>query len=63
MGVVITQQELPFEVETPPEPEPAVVAEPEPEPEPEPEEVEEKVPTTLDKWKGWMNKMMNVVTE
>ena len=65
MGVVITQQELPFEVETPPEPEPAVVAEPEPEPEPETEEeeVEEKVPTTLDKWKGWMNKMMNVVTE
>ena len=63
MGVVITQQELPFEVETPPEPEPAVVAEPEPEPEPEMEEVEEKVPTTLDKWKGWMNKMMNVVTE
>ena len=63
MGVVITQQELPFEVETPPEPEPAVVAEPEPEPEPEPEEVEEKVPTILDKWKGWMNKMMNVVTE
>ena len=65
MGVVITQQELPFEVETPPEPEPAVVTEPEPEPEPEPEkeEVEEKVPTILDKWKGWMNKMMNVVTE
>ena len=63
MGVVITQQELPFEVETPPEPEPAVVAEPEPEPEPEPEEVEEKVPTILDKWKGWMNKMVNVVTE
>ncbi len=63
MGVVITQQELPFEVETPPEPEPAVVAEPEPEPEPEPEEVEEKMPTILDKWKGWMNKMMNVVTE
>ena len=42
MGVVITQQELPFEVETPPEPEPAVVAEPEPEPEPEPEEVERR---------------------
>ena len=53
MAKVITQQELPFEVEPAPEPEPAVVPEPE----------EEKEPTILDKWKMWLNGLMSVVTE
>ena len=53
MAKVITQQELPFEVEPAPEPEPAVVPEPE----------EEKEPTILDKWKVWLNGLMSVVTE
>ena len=53
MATVITQQELPFEVEPAPEPEPAVVPEPE----------EEKEPTILDKWKVWLNNLMSVVTE
>ncbi len=53
MAKVITQQELPFEVEPAPEPEPAVVPEPE----------EEKEPTILDKWKVWLNNLMSVVTE
>ncbi len=53
MATVITQQELPFEVEPAPEPEPAVVPEPE----------EEKEPTILDKWKVWLNGLMSVVTE
>ena len=53
MATVITQQELPFEVEPAPEPEPAVVPEPE----------EEKEPTILDKWKMWLNGLMSVVTE
>ena len=57
MATVITQQELPFEVEPAQEPEPAV----EPEPEPEPEEEEE--PTILDKWRGWLNNLMKTVTE
>ena len=57
MATVITQQELPFEVEPAEEPEPAV----EPEPEPEPEEEEE--PTILDKWRGWLNNLMKTVTE
>lgn len=56
MAKVITQQELPFEVEPAKEPEPAVV------PEPEPEE-EEKEPTILDKWKQWLKDLMSVVTE
>ncbi len=55
---VITQQELPFEVDPAPEPEPAVVPEPEPEKEEEHEE-----PTILEKWKKWMTDLMNVVTE
>ena len=57
MATAITQQELPFEVEPAEEPEPAV----EPEPEPEPEEEEE--PTILDKWRGWLNNLMKMVTE
>ena len=57
MATVITQQELPFEVEPAEEPEPAV----EPEPEPEPEKEEE--PTILDKWRGWLNNLMKTVTE
>lgn len=56
MAKVITQQELPFEVEPAKEPEPAVV------PEPEPED-EEKEPTILDKWKQWLKDLMSVVTE
>ena len=57
MATVITQQELPFEVEPAEEPEPAV----EPEPEPEPEKEEE--PTILDKWREWLNNLMKTVTE
>ena len=57
MATVITQQELPFEVEPAEEPEPAV----DPEPEPEPEKEEE--PTILDKWRGWLNNLMKTVTE
>ena len=57
MATVITQQELPFEVEPAEESEPAV----EPEPEPEPEKEEE--PTILDKWRGWLNNLMKTVTE
>ena len=53
MATVITQQELPFEVEPAPEPEPAVVPEPE----------EEKEPTILDKWKSWLNNIVKEVTE
>ena len=60
MGMAITQQELPFEVDPAPEPEPAIL-EPEPEPELEPEE--EKEPTILDKWKHWLNNLMKDVTE
>ena len=51
---VITQQELPFEVEPAVEPEPAVI--------PEPEE-EEKEPTTLDKLKTWLSNFMKDVTD
>ena len=58
MATVITQQELEFEVETAKDPEPAVVPDPEPEPEPVNEE-----PTILEKWKGWLNNLMNVVSE
>ena len=53
MATVITQQELPFEVEPAKEPEPAVISEPEPE-----EEEEEKEPTALDKLKTWLNNFM-----
>ena len=53
MATVITQQELPFEVEPAPEPEPAVVPEPE----------EDKEPTILDRWKSWLNNMMKDITE
>ncbi|MBO4719849.1 MAG: cell division protein FtsZ [Prevotella sp.] len=60
MATVITQQELQFEVEPAKEPEPAVVPDPEPEPDPEPDNGE---PTILEKWKGWLNNLMNVVTE
>ena len=54
MATVITQQELPFEVEPAVEPEPAVI--------PEPEE-EEKEPTTLDKLKTWLGNFMKDVTD
>jgi cell division protein FtsZ len=54
MATVITQQELPFEVEPAVEPEPAVI--------PEPEE-EEKEPTTLDKLKTWLSNFMKDVTD
>ena len=57
MATVITQQELPFEVEPAEEPEPAV----EPESEPSPEDDEE--PTILDKWREWLNNLMKTVTE
>ena len=57
MATVITQQELPFEVEPAKEPEPAVVTETNPEPE------EGKEPTILDKWKLWLNNLMSTVTE
>jgi cell division protein FtsZ len=59
MGAVITQTEIDFNVEPAAEPEPAVVTPPEPEPEPE----EEKEPTILDKWKIWLNNLVNSVTE
>jgi len=62
MATVITQQELPFEVDTAPEPEPAVPNDPEPAPEPE-EEEENEEPKILDKWKKWLTDLMNVVTE
>ena len=58
MGKLITQQELPFEVEVAEEPEVAKPAEaPEPESEPEPE------PTALDKLKAWLEELMKKVTE
>ena len=57
MAKVITQQELPFEVEPAPDPEPAVIPDPEPEPE------EEKEPTVLDRWKSWLNNIVKDVTE
>ena len=60
MGMAITQQELPFEVDPAPEPEPAIL---EPEQEPEQEPKEEKEPTILDKWKHWLNNLMKDVTE
>jgi cell division protein FtsZ len=69
MATAITQQELPFEVEPAEEPEPAV---PEGDSKSPDSNVadnestttdEDEEPTILDKWKGWMNKMMNVVTE
>ena len=57
MGMAITQQELPFEVEPAVEPEPAIVPEPEPEPE------EEKEPTALDRLKIWLSGFVKDVTE
>ena len=67
---VITQQELPFEVDPAPEPEPAVVNEAEERREgvrregAESQESEEPAePTILEKWKKWMTDLMNVVTE
>ena len=53
MATVITQPELPFEVEPAKEPEPAAITEPERE-----EEEEEKEPTALDKLKAWLNSFM-----
>ena len=55
LGTVITQQEIAFEVEPAPEPEPAPIPEPVPEPESE--------PTILNKWKKWLNNLMNDVVE
>ena len=64
---VITQQELPFEVDPAPEPEPAVVQESEVRSEGEGAESQEseepEEPTILEKWKKWMTDLMNVVTE
>ena len=64
---VITQQELPFEVDPAPEPEPAVVQESEVRSEGEGAESQESEepaePTILEKWKKWMTDLMNVVTE
>ena len=57
MKKVITQQELPFEVEPAVEPEPAVVSEPETEPD------EVKEPTALDKLKLWLANIVKDVTE
>ena len=53
MATVITQPELPFEVEPAKEPEPAAITEPERE-----EEEEEKELTALDKLKAWLNSFM-----
>ena len=64
---VITQQELPFEVDPAPDPEPAVVQESEVRSEGEGAESQESEepaePTILEKWKKWMTDLMNVVTE
>ncbi len=62
---VITQQELPFEVDPAPDPEPAVVNEPEVRREGDggQESEEPAEPTILEKWKKWMTDLMNVVTE
>ena len=64
---VITQQELPFEVDPAPDPEPAVVNEAEVRREGERGESQEseepEEPTILEKWKKWMTDLMNVVTE
>ena len=59
MGKAITQTEIDFDVKPAPEPEPAVVTPPEPEPESE----EEGEPKILDKWKMWLNNLVNSVTE
>lgn len=57
----VIMQELPFEVTTAPEP---VPAEPEPEPEEEDVEADEtEEPKMLDKWKGWLDRLMKDVTE
>ena len=61
LGTMITQQEIAFEVEPAPEPEPAPIPEPEPAPEPEPKP--EPEPTILNKWKKWLNNLMNDVVE
>ena len=61
LGTMITQQEIAFEVEPAPEPEPAPIPEPEPAPEPEPKP--ESEPTILNKWKKWLNNLMNDVVE
>ncbi|MBR1447407.1 MAG: cell division protein FtsZ [Prevotella sp.] len=55
--VLAQEQELPFEVETPPEPEPAAVVE-----EPAVEEPPRQ-PTMIDKWKKWLNDLMRDVSE
>ena len=73
----VIPQELPFEVEPAKEPEPAVVEpepvveEPEPaamEPEPADEEPSEDLsieesPKMVEKWRGWLNRVMKEVTE
>ena len=59
MGKASTQTETDFDVKPAPEPEPAVVTPPEPEPESE----EEGEPKILDKWKMWLNNLVNSVTE
>ena len=57
----VIMKELPFEVTTAPEP---VPAEPEPEQEEAGVEVDEtEEPKMLDKWKGWLGRLMKDVTE
>jgi len=63
MGAVITQSELPFEVDPAPEPEPAVTAEPEPAVTAEPEPETGGKNTTLDRLKTWLNAFMKDVAE
>ena len=62
MGTVIKQMEIDFEVEEAKEPEPAQESEEEMDTEVE-ETTENKEPTILNKWKQWLNNLMNVVTE
>lgn len=62
MGTVIKQMEIDFEVEPAKEPEPAQESEEEMDTEVE-ETTENKEPTILNKWKQWLNNLMNVVTE
>ena len=53
--VIAKQTEIDFNVQPAPAPEPAAI--------PEREPVENKEPTILSKWKGWLNNLMKDVTE
>ena len=69
MATVITQQELPFEVEPAEEPEPAVPERDSKSPDSNVADNESTTtdeneePTILDKWRGWLNNLMKTVTE